>query len=117
MLYSWDLYRKWKGSPWKTGPNTKHQFFAKPLLSMRNQKSFVLVWLSLKEILSGSVSSQGGGGGPIGFELSTVDICFDSLHRAALSHDERREPEELVIKTAVSAKQSRPRLQTGGNLS
>lgn len=57
------------------------------------------------------------GGGTIGFELSTVDICFDSLHRAALSHDERREPEELVIKTAVSAKQSRPRLQTGGNLS
>lgn len=53
----------------------------------------------------------------IRFELSTVYICFDSLHRAVLSHDERREPEELVIKTAVSAKQSRPRLQTGGNLS
>lgn len=50
------------------------------------------------------------------FEVSTVYICFDSPHRAALSQDERREPDELVIKTAVSAKQSRLRLQTGGNL-
>lgn len=87
---------------------------------MRNQKNFGsglalfegnLEWFHFK------LSSPPRWGETTGFELSTVYICFDSLHRAALSHDKRREPDELVIKTAVFAKQSRPRLQTGGNLS
>lgn len=86
---------------------------------MRNQKDFGsgltlfeenLEWFCFK------LSSKPRWGETTRFELSTVYICFDSLHRAVLSHDERREPDELVIKTAVSAKQSRPRLQTGGNL-
>lgn len=70
----------------------------------------------MSDSVSSSATSQGGGK-TTGFELSTVYICFDSLHGAALSHDERREPDELVIKEAVSDKQSRPRLQTAGNLS
>lgn len=68
---------------------------------MRNQKNFGsglalfegnLEWFCFK------LSSKPRWGETTRFELSTVYICFDSLHRAALSHDKRREPDELVIK-------------------